>query len=86
MARAKQVFNVDRLTIVTDDFHAARSLLLARHFGIDAQLFCSKPVPLRWSLKTRLREIGARCKALLDLYVLRTQPHFLGPQVRLPAA
>lgn len=83
-ARARKVFGLNRLTIVTDDFHASRSLLLARHFGIDAQVFCSKPVPVKWSMKTRLREIGARSKALLDLYVLHTPPHFLGEPIELP--
>jgi SanA protein len=83
-ARAKEVFGVTKLTIITDDFHVERALLLARHYGIDAIAFPSKPVPFRWSKKTRLREIGARCKALLDLYVLRTKPHFLGPRVTLP--
>ena len=38
-ARAKQVFGTSQLTIVTDDFHAARSVMLARYFGIDAVLF-----------------------------------------------
>ncbi|MDQ6656465.1 MAG: YdcF family protein [Verrucomicrobiota bacterium] len=76
-ARAKQVFATSKLTIVTDDFHAARSILLARHFGIDAVLFTSKPVPLKWSMKTRSREIAARCRALLDIYVLETGPRFL---------
>jgi SanA protein len=85
-ARAKEVFGVTKLTIVTDDFHAARSVLLARHFGIDAVVFCSQPVPAKWSMKTRLREIGARCKALLDLYVLHTKPHFLGERVTLPSS
>ena len=84
LARAKEVFGVSKLTIVTDDFHVDRALLLARHYGIDAAAYPSKPVPFKWSKKTRLREVGARCKALLDLYVLRTKPHFLGPRVTLP--
>lgn len=83
-ARAREVFGVERLTLITDDFHAARSVLLARHFGIDALAYCSKPVPLKWSLKTRVREVVAREKALLDLYLLRTEPHFLGSRVALP--
>lgn len=84
VVRAKEVFGVTQLTIITDDFHAERSVLLARHFGLDARAYCSKGVPLRWSKKTRLREIGARGKALLDLYVLRTAPHFLGRRISLP--
>jgi SanA protein len=83
-ARAKEVFGVERLTIVTDDFHCPRAVLLARHFGIDAVAYHSKPVPLKWSKKTRTREVGARLRALLDLYVLRTQPRFLGPRIELP--
>ena len=83
-ARAKKVFGVDRLTIVTDDFHSPRAVLLARHFGIDAFAYHSRPVPMRSSAKTRIREIAARVRALLDLYVLRTKPHFLGPRIYLP--
>ena len=83
-ARAKKVFGVDRLTIVTDDFHLPRAILLARHFGLDAVGYSSEAVPLKWSMKTRLREIVARGKALLDLYLLRTEPRFLGPRVTIP--
>lgn len=78
MARAKSVFGLSRLTLITDDFHAPRSLVLARYFGLDAIAFCPAPVPLKWSVKTRTREVLARVKAMLDLYVLRTKPHFLG--------
>jgi SanA protein len=85
-ARAEKVFGVHRLTIVTDDFHSPRAVLLARHFGIDAYAYHSRPVPMRWSMKTRVREIAARFRALLDLYVLRTKPHFLGPRMKLPLA
>ena len=77
-ARAKQVFGITRAIIVTDDFHAPRSILLARHFGIDAQAYCWSPVPFARSKQTRTREIAARARALLDLYVLRTQPLVLG--------
>ena len=83
-ARAKKVFGVSRVLIVTDDFHTARSVFLARHFEIDARAYSSKPAALGWSMRTRVREIAARCKALLDLYVLRTKPRFLGPPIRLP--
>jgi SanA protein len=84
MARAKKVFGVNRVTLVSDDFHAARSVMLARHFGLDALFYSSRSVPLKWSTKTRLREVAARCKALLDLYILHKQPHFLGEPIELP--
>lgn len=67
-ARAKQVFGISSVTIVTDDFHAPRAVLLARHFGIDAHAYYSARVPWGISKRTRIREIGARVKALLELY------------------
>ncbi len=84
MARARALFGVTRMTIITDDFHAERAILLARHFGIDACVFTSRPVPFWRSKKTRTREIAARFAALLDLYVLRTKPHLAGDRVDLP--
>ena len=83
VARARAVFGQSRLTIITDDFHAARALFLARHFGVDAIAVTSRAVPLKWSMKTRVREVAARVKAWLDVYVLRVQPRFLGPTIPL---
>jgi vancomycin permeability regulator SanA len=36
LKRAQYVFGVSRLTVVTSDFHLARTLFLARHLGLDA--------------------------------------------------
>ena len=78
LARAKKIFHLSRVTVITDDFHAPRAIVLGLHFGIDTIGYCPPPVPLKWSLKTRLREVLARVKTVLDLFVLHTPPHFLG--------
>src|SRR6266446_6099560 len=51
MARARRVFGLRKLTIVTDDFHAGRALFLAGHCDLDAVALESRPVPLKWSTK-----------------------------------
>ncbi len=79
VVRAHTVFGVDRFTIVTDDFHVARALFLARANGLEAIAYQSAPVPWKWSKKTRLREIASRVKAWCDVYVLGTEPRFDGP-------
>jgi SanA protein len=84
LARARAVFGLQQLTIVTDDFHQNRALFLANAHGVKAVGFASEPVRYEWSKKTRMREIGSRVKAWLDIYVLRTEPHFYGPPVALP--
>ena len=78
LVRAKEIFGVESVTVITDDFHAPRAVFLGRHYGLNAVGFCSKRVPFMWSRKTRVREIASRVAACLDVYVLRTQPKFLG--------
>ena len=86
MARAKAVFGVQRLTVITDSFHQPRAIFLARAHGLEAFGFPSGHVPFRFSKMTRLREYGARVKACLDIYVLHTQPKFFGEPVTLKIA
>ena len=78
MARANRIFGLSRMTVITDDFHAPRAVALGRHFDIETVGYCPPPVPLKWSTKTRVREILARLRTALDLTVLQTKPHFLG--------
>lgn len=86
MARAKAVFGLRRCTVVTDDFHMARSLYLAEAHGLDAVGCPSAPVSWRFSTKTRLREIASRTVAWLDVTLLRTRPKFYGPPVEIKVA
>lgn len=86
VVRARKVFGQSRVTIVTDDFHVARAVFLARHEELDTVAFCSAKVSTRFSARTRIREVGARVKAALDVYVLNTKPHFLGEPVQVQVA
>jgi SanA protein len=86
VARAREVFGLRTLTIITDDFHAGRAVFLARHFDIDAVAFSPEPVPFKWSAQTRLREIAARVRAVADVSVLNKQPRYLGPAVTIDPA
>ncbi|MDQ6809870.1 MAG: YdcF family protein [Verrucomicrobiota bacterium] len=86
VARANAVFGLSQFTIVTDDFHAARAVFLAHHFGAAAIAVTSHPMSAGSSKETRMREIAARCRAWLDVYVLRQQPKVLGPGSRMDVA
>ena len=83
VARAREVFGLSNLTIITDDFHAGRAVFLARHFGVDAVAYSPEPVPLKWSAQVRMREVAARVRAVADVSVLNKQPRYLGPAVRI---
>lgn len=81
VVRAKEVFGQNTITIVSQRFHNQRAIFLASHHGIDAIGFNAKEVDARYSFKTRCREQFAKVKAVLDIYVFRKQPHFLGQKV-----
>jgi SanA protein len=83
MARAKAVFGLQRFTIVTDDFHLARSVFLARSFGLDVVGFPSERVRYWRSKKVRTRELVSRTVACLEVYLLHTKPRFYGPPVKI---
>lgn len=83
IVRAKEVFGLHKLTVISDGFHVNRALFLSRHYGIDAVAYASQEVPFGLSANTRLREVGARIKAAMDIYLLNTQPRFLGEKVEI---
>lgn len=69
--RCKLVFNQDNFTIISQNFHNARALYIARHEGINAIAFAAQDVPNGYSLRTLIREYLARPKAVLDVHLLR---------------
>ena len=64
--------------VVSQCFHAARAVFLARAFGLDVIGYCAEDPPGHATVSARLREYGARCKAVLDVTVLGTQPQYPG--------
>ncbi|MEM8909201.1 MAG: ElyC/SanA/YdcF family protein [Bacteroidota bacterium] len=82
VVRGKKVFQQDRFTILSQEFHNYRALFIAQHHGIDAVAYNAQAVT-SLSQKTIYREYLARCKAVLDLYLLHKQPKFLGEKIDL---
>ncbi|NLS11360.1 DUF218 domain-containing protein [Vibrio sp. SM6] len=79
IVRAKKIFATDDFLIITQRFHCERALFIANAYDINARCLAVKgPDKANWSMT--LREVLARVKAVLDLYIMNTQPKFLGPQ------
>lgn len=83
VVRAKAVFGQQRFTLVSQCFQGERGIYLAGHRGIDAIAFCAADVHGLGGQRTYLREYLARFKAVLDVWVLRTQPKHLGEELGL---
>ena len=83
VTRAQVVYGLDRMTVITQKYHAYRALFLARKTGIHAVAYAAPLVTesgLSLGLRHPPREILARLLAVLDLFVLRTEPRLLGSE------
>jgi SanA protein len=83
VVRAKKVFLEDAFTIISQRSHNQRGVFLAQFYGIKAVAYNASRVSVRRGLKTKIREIFARTKAVLDVYILNTQPKFLGETISI---
>lgn len=81
VVRAKSVFDQNEVIIVSQRFHLQRALFIADAKGIKATGFvAADPLHGIPYYKVIFREWFARVKAVLDCYILGTQPKFPGPK------
>ena len=78
--RAKKIFKVTDLTIITQKFHLKRSLFIANQLGINANGFIADKHQYAIANKMNIREKLANVKALLELLINRN-PKFLGKAI-----
>jgi len=81
VVRCLHVFDQHSVIIISQLFHLERALYIAETISLDAKGFVAQEVPEDYGFKTRLREFGARLKAIMDIHVLNTKPKFYGPKV-----
>jgi SanA protein len=80
--RAKSVFGQQRLIVVSQGFHAARAVFLARHEGIDAWGFEARDVVRAYSIFTELRRYPSALRAYVDVW-LEMPPRHTGPTIAI---
>ena len=82
MVRAKEVFGLERVTVISQKFHNERAIYLAEKKGLTAIGFNANDVSGNSGLKVRLREYLARVKVFVDL-IFNTQPKFFGEKIKI---
>lgn len=76
VVRCKELFNKNKIIIITQRFHAYRALFISNYYDLDAVVVITQPVPSPNSIGVLLREFFARPLAVLDLYVMHSKPKF----------
>ncbi len=77
VVRANEIFGLKDYIIVSQPFHCTRAIFLAEKHGQKVIGYCAKDVVSPAGIKTRLREVLARSKAVMDI-ATRKEPKFLG--------
>lgn len=80
IVRCKEIFGQNKITIVTQPFHSYRALFICDFYDMDAVAMVTDEPGGKAGFKLTFREYFARTKAVLDLYVLKTSPKFMGPK------
>ncbi|MFD2159549.1 vancomycin high temperature exclusion protein [Rubritalea tangerina] len=84
VVRAREVFGIEEVVFVSQGFQNARAMYMASELGIDAVSYSARDVEGRGGFRTKLRELLARPKMVLDIHVLGTEPKFLGEVEDVP--
>lgn len=85
LARARQVFGVERAIVVTQAFHLPRALYTAQACGIAAEGAPCDRRTYRGALWFALREAGSRVKALVQSGILHLAPRVGGAPIDIRA-
>ena len=78
VARAQVVFGLDRVIIITQRYHAYRAVFVAKKLHLKVAAYAAPSDELGTFTRTMVREVLARVRVVLDIYVLHTEPKFLG--------
>lgn len=82
--RAKKIFGLNEVTLISQKFHNERAAYIAKANGIDVVGYNARDVEGYAARKTEDREVLARVLMWFDVNVTNTQPKHLGEMVPLP--
>ena len=78
--RAKDVFQAEKIIVVSQEYHLSRALYIAERLGLDAYGVAAADISYQGATYRSLREAAARGKDFL-LALVQPQPKFLGEAV-----
>jgi SanA protein len=78
IVRSREIFGQDSITIITQPFHSYRALFISDRVNVNAIAIVAEEPDAEKAFQVYIREYFARTKAVLDLYLLNTEPKRLG--------
>ncbi len=81
VVRCYEIFGQDSFTVISQKFHNKRAVFIAKEKGYEVIAFNAKDVSSYYGFRTRVREMLARVKVIIDVYVINKKPKFLGEKI-----
>ena len=78
--RAKEIFEADKIIIVTQEYHLYRALYIAEKLGIEAYGINADYHTYRGQIMRDVREVLARCKDFANM-IFKPEPTYLGEKI-----
>ena len=78
--RAKEIFGVEKMIIVTQEYHLYRALYIAEKLGVEAYGVASDYRTYAGQTMREVREILARCKDFVTT-IFKPEPTYLGEKI-----
>jgi len=79
--RARDIFEANKLIIVTQEYHLPRALYLAEKMGIKAQGVAADHLTYGNMIKFKAREALARVKDFMFVNIIKPKPTYLGEAI-----
>ena len=83
MMRAKEIFGLDTLIVISQNFHVRRAVYIGRKLGMHPFGYVAQTPENFSQFRLILREFLARIKATYDIWI-KKKPKFLGKKIPIP--
>lgn len=84
VARGKLVFGLDRVTIITQEYHAYRAVFIGKKLKMHPVAYAPAGEQSGPAFMPYMREVMARVWAIFDIFVFDTAPRFTGEPEKVP--
>jgi len=81
VVRSKEIFGQTSITIISQAFHNKRAIFIAKFKNIDAIAYNAQDLTPALGFKVQFRELFARVKLMIDLFLIDKQPKYLGEKI-----
>jgi SanA protein len=83
IVRAREVFGLTRVTVITQKYHAYRAVFIGKKLGLGIVAYAVPGDEPGLDARLYVREWLARFRTILDIFLLKTEPKFLGEPVNV---